>query len=70
MTFHQVWYFMLQYLATVQARNMSIVDCLNFLFQLSFASLGKVSTIVVDDTLPDKKAAEVILFFNLQWPML
>jgi hypothetical protein len=41
---------MLQYLATVQARNMSIVDCLNFLFQLSFASLGKVSTIV-DDTL-------------------
>jgi hypothetical protein len=33
---------MLQYLATVQARNMNIVECLNFLFQLSFATIGKV----------------------------
>lgn len=34
---------MLQYLATVEARHMSLVECLNFLFQLSFATLGKVS---------------------------
>ena len=40
-TSSQVWYFMLQYLDTVAIRNMSIVECLNFLFQLSFATLGK-----------------------------
>ena len=40
-TSSQVWYFMLQYLDTVAMRNMSIVECLNFLFQLSFATLGK-----------------------------
>jgi hypothetical protein len=34
---------MLQYLATVEARQMSLVECLNFLFQLSFATLGKVN---------------------------
>lgn len=52
---------MLQYLATVQARNMSIVDCLNFLFQLSFATLGKVSTIVLlmISTLMDNFTANV-----------
>lgn len=32
---------MLQYLDTVSIRNMSLVECLNFLFQLSFATLGK-----------------------------
>ncbi len=40
-TSSQVWYFMLQYLDTVTTRNMSLVECLNFLFQLSFATLGK-----------------------------
>lgn len=67
----QVWYFMLQYLDTVevrvislvthnflltalgtsvhdefffilQARGMDLIDCLSFLFQLSFSTLGKV----------------------------
>lgn len=32
---------MLQYLDTVTMRSMSLVECLNFLFQLSFATLGK-----------------------------
>ena len=40
-TSSQVWYFMLQYLDTVTMRNMSLIECLNFLFQLSFATLGK-----------------------------
>ena len=40
-TSSQVWYFMLQYLDTVAMRNMSLVECLNFLFQLSFSTLGK-----------------------------
>jgi len=40
-TSSQVWYFMLQYLDTVAMRSMSLVECLNFLFQLSFATLGK-----------------------------
>ena len=40
-TSSQVWYFMLQYLDTVTMRNMNLVECLNFLFQLSFATLGK-----------------------------
>jgi len=37
----QVWYFMLQYLDSVAARGMSLVECLSFLFQLSFSQLGK-----------------------------
>lgn len=37
----QVWYFMLQYLDTVQNRGLDLVLCLNFLFQLSFSVLGK-----------------------------
>ena len=32
---------MLQYLDTVAMRSMSLIECLNFLFQLSFATLGK-----------------------------
>ncbi|KAJ7377427.1 General transcription factor IIH subunit 4 [Desmophyllum pertusum] len=43
-TASQVWYFMLQYLETVEGRGMDLVECLSFLFQISFASLGKVST--------------------------
>lgn len=38
----QVWFFMLQYLDSVTARGMSLVECLSFLFQLSFSQLGKV----------------------------
>ena len=38
----QVWFFMLQYLDSVSARGMSLVECLSFLFQLSFSQLGKV----------------------------
>lgn len=40
-TASQVWYFMLQYLDTVSARNLDLVECLTFLFQLSFSTLGK-----------------------------
>ncbi len=38
----QVWYFILQYLDSVEERNMELSECLNFLFQLSFATLGQV----------------------------
>ncbi|XP_046689207.1 general transcription factor IIH subunit 4-like [Homalodisca vitripennis] len=37
----QVWYFILQYLDTVEARGLDLVECLTFLFQLSFSTLGK-----------------------------
>lgn len=37
----QVWYFILQYLDSVSTRGMSLVECLSFLFQLSFSQLGK-----------------------------
>jgi len=37
----QVWYFILQYLNSVSARGMDLVECLSFLFQLSFSELGK-----------------------------
>ncbi|KAM7441372.1 General transcription factorIIH subunit 4 [Porites harrisoni] len=40
-TASQVWYFMLQYLETVEGRGMDLVECLSFLFQISFATLGK-----------------------------
>ncbi|XP_020626918.1 general transcription factor IIH subunit 4-like isoform X1 [Orbicella faveolata] len=40
-TASQVWYFMLQYLETVEGRDMDLVECLSFLFQISFATLGK-----------------------------
>jgi len=37
----QVWYFIVQYLNSVNMRGMNLVDCLSFLFQLSFSQLGK-----------------------------
>nr|CAG4641623.1 EOG090X04KD [Eurycercus lamellatus] len=37
----QVWYFLLQYLDTASARNLDLVECLGFLFQLSFSTLGQ-----------------------------
>lgn len=37
----QVWYFMLQYLDSVESRGLNLVDCLTFLFQISFLTLGK-----------------------------
>lgn len=40
-TASQVWQFMLQYLNTVDARNLNLVETLSFLFQLSFMTLGK-----------------------------
>ncbi|CAB0017209.1 unnamed protein product [Nesidiocoris tenuis] len=40
-TAEQVWYFMLQYLDTAASRNLDLVNCLAFLFQLSFSTLGK-----------------------------
>lgn len=48
----QVWYFILQYLNTVDSLNMDLAECLNFLFQLSFAELGKdYSTAGLTETL-------------------
>lgn len=38
----QVWHFILQYLDTVEQRGLSLIECLTFLFQLSFSTLGKV----------------------------
>ncbi|KAL8575673.1 General transcription factor IIH subunit 4 [Nucella lapillus] len=40
-TSSQVWHFLLQYLDNVQSRGLDLVTCLAFLFQLSFATLGK-----------------------------
>ncbi|KAK3747840.1 hypothetical protein QZH41_015983 [Actinostola sp. cb2023] len=37
----QVWYFLLQYLDTVESWSMDPVECLSFLFQLSFSSPAK-----------------------------
>ncbi|XP_066152269.1 general transcription factor IIH subunit 4 [Euwallacea fornicatus] len=37
----QVWHFLLQYLDTVEQRGLDLVECLTFLFQLSFSTLGK-----------------------------
>ncbi|XP_070582185.1 general transcription factor IIH subunit 4-like [Ptychodera flava] len=37
----QVWFFMLQYLETAETRGLDLVEALNFLFQLSFSTLGK-----------------------------
>ncbi|OQR66492.1 general transcription factor IIH subunit 4-like [Tropilaelaps mercedesae] len=51
----QVWYFILQYLSTVGERGISLVECLQFIFQLSFLTLGKdYST---------KKMSEPLLIF-------
>lgn len=38
----QVWYFMLQYLDTASSISLDPVECLGFLFQLSFSTLGQV----------------------------
>ncbi|KAK5649148.1 hypothetical protein RI129_004040 [Pyrocoelia pectoralis] len=37
----QVWHFVLQYLDTVEQRGLDLAECLTFLFQLSFSTLGK-----------------------------
>ncbi|XP_053201118.1 general transcription factor IIH subunit 4-like [Panonychus citri] len=37
----QVWYFLLQYLGTVESKKMDLVECLTVLFQISFLTLGK-----------------------------
>lgn len=37
----QVWYFILQYLSTVEEKGLNLSHCLNFLFQLRFSILGK-----------------------------
>ena len=40
-THAQVWFFIVQYLISAEERGMNITSCLNFLFQLSFSTLGK-----------------------------
>lgn len=42
----QVWHFILQYLDTVEQRGLDLAECLTFLFQLSFSTLGKV--VIID----------------------
>ncbi|XP_042202535.1 general transcription factor IIH subunit 4 [Callorhinchus milii] len=44
-TSSQLWYFMLQYLQTAEARGMDLVEILSFVFQLSFSTLGKDYTV-------------------------
>ena len=62
----QVWYFMLQYLASVQARNMNIVECLNFLFQLSFATIGKVTIFLLPSCRHNSFEEEILTSCNRQ----
>ncbi|KAL3220240.1 hypothetical protein MRX96_030061 [Rhipicephalus microplus] len=40
-TASQVWHFVLQYLDTLESRGLNLVECLTFLFQISFLTLGK-----------------------------
>lgn len=48
----QVWYFMLQYLDTASSISLDPVECLGFLFQLSFSTLGQdYSTETMSDSL-------------------
>lgn len=48
----QVWYFMTQHLATVEDRGWSLTECLSFLLQLSFTTLGRgYSSETLSDTL-------------------
>lgn len=44
----QVWHFVLQYLDTAEERGLDLVECLTFLFQLSFSTLGKVSVTFIN----------------------
>jgi len=39
----QVWYFLLQYLDTIESKGLNLIECLTFLFQISFLTLGKVN---------------------------
>lgn len=41
-TSSQVWLFVLKFLETVESKGLSLTDCLTFLFQLSFSTLGQV----------------------------
>ncbi|XP_067137640.1 general transcription factor IIH subunit 4 [Centruroides vittatus] len=51
-TSSQIWYFMLQYLNAAEERGLNLTECLTFLFQLSFLTLGKVySTEGMSETL-------------------
>lgn len=38
----QVWRFVLSYLQTTQKWNMDLIECISFIFQLSFSQIGKV----------------------------
>lgn len=40
-TASQVWFFILKYLETVTERGLGLVECLTFLFKLSYSTLGK-----------------------------
>ena len=44
----QIWHFILQYLDTVEHHGLDLCECLTFLFQLSFSTLGKVNSFFVD----------------------
>jgi len=40
-TSSQVWYFMIQYLETLRSTPENLIQCLSFLFQISYSVLGK-----------------------------
>lgn len=40
-TVSQVWYFMLEYLENSDQRKVDLIECLSFLFQISFSTYGK-----------------------------
>lgn len=42
----QVWLFLQHYLHTAEKRSLSAAECLAFLYQLSFSTLGKVRTLL------------------------
>lgn len=39
----QIWYFLRKYLDLVEGFGLNYIDCLSFLFELNFLTLGKVS---------------------------
>jgi hypothetical protein len=67
----QVWYFILQYLDTVGSRGLDLVECLTFLFQLSFSTMGKVrSSIVAIHMMNDPHYYQAIYIFRFCNPLI
>lgn len=41
-TSSQVWYFVMKFLEKAEEKSLNLIECLTFLFQLSFSTLGQV----------------------------